>query len=70
MIEKPFRYTIYIGVSQIVGLRPQSSDMLSKNTWDVKKCEANQKQHCKQAGVTKNFDISLGQEVTLSRLLE
>ena len=27
--------------------------MLNKNTWDVKKCEANQKQHCKQVGVTK-----------------
>ena len=23
-----------------------------------KKCEANQKQHCQQVGVTKNFDIS------------
>ena len=27
--------------------------MLNKNTWGIKKCEANQKQHCKQAGVTK-----------------
>ena len=34
------------------------SDMLNKNTWDVKKCGANQKQHCKQAGATKRFDIS------------
>ena len=24
----------------------KSSDMLNKNTWGVKKCEANQKQHC------------------------
>ena len=32
--------------------------MLNKNTWGVKKCGANQKQHCKQAGVTKKFDIS------------
>ena len=29
--------------------------MLNKNTWGVKKCEGNQKQHCKQAGVTKRF---------------
>ena len=28
-----------------------------------KKCEANQKQHCKQVGATKNFDVSYGQEV-------
>ena len=34
------------------------SDMLNKNTWGVKKCGANQKQHCKQAGATKKFDIS------------
>ena len=26
--------------------------------WGVKKCGANQKQHCKWAGVTKRFDIS------------
>ena len=34
--------------------------MLNKNTWGVKKCEANQKQHCKQAYAcaTKNSDIS------------
>ena len=32
--------------------------MLNKNTWGVKKCEANQKQHCKQACATKNSDIS------------
>ena len=32
--------------------------MLNKNTWGVKKCGANQKQHCKQAGATKRFDIS------------
>ena len=32
--------------------------MLNKNTWGVKKCKANQKQHCKQAGMTKRFDIS------------
>ena len=29
--------------------------MLNKNTWGVKRCEANQKQHCKQAGVTKGL---------------
>ena len=40
--------------------------MLNKNTWGVKKCGANQKQHYKQAGATKRFDISRGQEVTLS----
>ena len=34
----------------------KSSDML--NTLGVKKCEANQKQNPKQAGVTKRFDIS------------
>ena len=34
------------------------NNMLNKNTWDVKKCRANQKQHCKQAGTTKRFDIS------------
>ena len=32
--------------------------MLNKNTWGVKKCGANQEQHCKQAGTTKRFDIS------------
>ena len=32
--------------------------MLNKNTWGVKKCGANQKQYCKQAGATKRFDIS------------
>ena len=32
--------------------------MLNKNTWGVKKCGANQKQHCKQTGATKRFDIS------------
>ena len=32
--------------------------MLNKNTWGIKKCGANQKQHCKQAGATKTFDIS------------
>ena len=32
--------------------------MLNKNTWGVKKCEANQKQHYKQACATKNSDIS------------
>ena len=32
--------------------------MLNKNTWGLKKCGANQKQHCKQAGTTKRFDIS------------
>ena len=31
---------------------------INKNTWDVKKCRANQKQHCKKAGTTKGFDIS------------
>ena len=36
----------------------KSSDMLNKNTWGVKKCGANQKQHCKQAGTTKRFNIS------------
>ena len=34
------------------------SIILNKNTWGVKKCGANQKQHCKQAGATKKFDIS------------
>ena len=34
------------------------SKMLNKNTWGVKKCGVNQKQHCKQAGATKRFDIS------------
>ena len=29
--------------------------MLNKNTWGVKKCGANQKQHCKQAGATKSL---------------
>ena len=32
--------------------------MLNKNTWGVKKYGTNQKQHCKQAGTTKTFDIS------------
>ena len=34
------------------------SDMLNKITLGIKKCKANQKQHHKQVGVTKNFDIS------------
>ena len=42
--------------------------MLNKNNLDVKKCEANLKQHCKQVGAIKNFDISLGQEVTVSKI--
>ena len=42
--------------------------MLNKNTWGVNKCGANQKQHCRQAGATKRFDISWGQEVTLSNI--
>ena len=29
---------------------------LNKNPWGVKKCEAHQKQHCKQAGMPKRFD--------------
>ena len=33
-----------------------------------KKCGANQKQHCKQAGATKRLDISWGQEVALSNI--
>ena len=44
--------------------------IINKNTWGVKKCGANQKQYCKQAGATKRFDISRGQEVTLVTLLE
>ena len=32
--------------------------MLNKNTWGVKKGGANQKQHFKQAGTTKTFDIT------------
>ena len=36
----------------------KGSNMLNKNTWGVKKCKANQKQHCKQACVTKNSDIN------------
>ena len=37
-----------------------NTDLLNakQNTWDVKKHEANQKQHCKQEGAIKNFDIS------------
>ena len=34
---------------------------------ECKKYEDNQKQHCKQVGASKIFDISLGQEVTLSK---
>ena len=29
--------------------------MLNKNIWSVKKCRANQKQHCKQAGLATLF---------------
>ena len=29
--------------------------MLNKNTWGVKKCWANLKQHCKQADATKSL---------------
>ena len=31
----------------LCNLFTKSSDMLNKNTWGAKKCEANQKQHCK-----------------------
>ena len=41
-------------LSQII----QVCIMLNKSTWGVKKCGANQKQHCKQAGAIKRFDIS------------
>ena len=36
----------------------QKGDMLNKNTWGIKKCEANQKQQCKRTCATKNSDIS------------
>ena len=48
----------YICFHKVVIFVYKSSDMLNKNTWGVKKCEANQKQHCKQACATKNSDIS------------
>ena len=44
------KFTILIHLRYIV--------MLNKNTWGVKKCGADQKQHCKQAGAIKRFDIS------------
>ena len=43
-------------VKQVTGI--YVNKMLNKNTWGVKKCGANQKQHCIQAGATKKFDIS------------
>ena len=42
---------------QILHYLCKYTHMLNKNTWDVKKCEAIQKQHCQQAGTTKRFDI-------------
>ena len=50
--------TLYAGCSNITVKATEVIIMLNKNTWGVKKCGANQKQHCKQAGATKRFDIS------------
>ena len=36
----------------------KSSDMLNKNTLSVKKVRGQSEATCKQAGVTKSFDIS------------
>ena len=37
---------------------PQSSDMLNKNTLAVKKVRGQSEGACKQAGVTKRYDIT------------
>ena len=42
----------------------KSSDMLNKNTLGVKKVRGQSEATCKQAGTTKSFDISWGQEVS------
>ena len=34
----------------VTTLAENGNFMLNKSTWGVKKCRANQKQHCKQAG--------------------
>ena len=52
-----FKWHLHICFYKVVVFVTKSSDMLNKNTWGVKKCEANQKQHYKQAGMTKRFDI-------------
>ena len=49
---------MYVYVSWYSSLGKVVNTMLNKNTWGVKKCGANHKQHCKQAGATKSFDIS------------
>ena len=41
--------------------------ILNKNTLGVKKVRGQSEAICKQAGATKSFDISRGQEVTLSK---
>ena len=38
----------YVHVMPSISLLFGSNNMLNKNTLGVKKCEANQKQHCKQ----------------------
>ena len=38
--------------------------MLNKNTLGVKKVRGQSEATCKQAGATKSFDISWGQEVS------
>ena len=43
-------------------------NMLNKNTLGIKKYDVSQKQQCKQIGATNSFDISWGQEVTLSKI--
>ena len=50
----PLQFSMHDTVALVI----LHNDMLNENTWGVKKCGANQKQHCKQAGVTKRFDIS------------
>ena len=51
-------HIILVIVANEFGEPSPVTNMLNKNTWGVKKCGANQKQHCKQAGATKRFDIS------------
>ena len=41
--------------------------MLNKNTWDVKKCKANQKQHASRQVPPKALISAEAKEVTLSK---
>ena len=43
-LEYTYMKHIHIVITIVIG-------MLNKNTWGIYRCEANQKQHCKHAGM-------------------